>query len=72
MDQSVFLKQMHAIQAATKNARQRTGNDQIGTTASSGGLRVCYYIPKKNGRFDVKYLTPVLPLNEAIEYLNAL
>mgnify|MGYP000942104065 CR=1 FL=1 len=72
MDQNTVWREINAIRVATLAARKRTGNDQIGTEAVKGGLCVCYWIPRKDGRFDVERLTPGMQFEDVVKYLNAL
>lgn len=58
--------------AATRNAKARTGNKNLGTCAAKGGIMVVDVEMNAKGKSTVKYLTAVIPMADAIKFLNSL
>ena len=58
--------------AATRNAKARTGNKNLGTCAAKGGIMVVDVEMSAKGKSTVKYLTAAMPMADAVKFLDAL
>jgi len=60
------------LRNATLAARQRTGDDHIGTRVEAGRVQVVRAVPAARGRFDVTPITGWLTAQEALNAIRAL
>jgi len=72
LESTMLPQSFFDLQAPTLAARQRTGDNRIGTQANKGRIDVVLVTPAKGGRCTVTVLHPRVTVEAAIAALNAM
>ena len=66
------MKELLQLQAATLQARAKTGDDHIGTRVKAGLVDVVRAVPSDNGAYEVTVLCAGLTPAQAVAHLNGM
>ena len=72
MNQAMIV--MQQLQAATQKAREKTGDERIGTRANAGRIDIIRAEPRESGRgsYVIETLKTGLTADEAVTFLEAM